>query len=299
MFIMENENRIPKPPQKVEIPKKIGVVHTYAEDMASAVENIHGGEIKKLIERDEKFHDEEENVSPESKKNKFLMILSGILVLAAIIIIYLVIQLNKKTNTVIPTPIQQSQSIIFIDKSQSISIDKLTKEEIITTIKKEVSTTDVKGGGIEAIYLTENNKTIGFNRFIELLGINVPAEVSGYTDDNFLIGVHNGSIKSFFMLLKVRSFIDIFPGFKIWENKMFIDLHSLFGSEINADTKDLLTKDFADSIVGNKNARTLYDKNNKAVLEYVYANETSVVVISNDETATEIMNRLSAGTVKK
>ena len=299
MFIMENENRIPKPPQKVEIPKKIGVVRTYAEDMASAVDNIHGEEIKKLIERDEEFNKEEENLSPESKKNKFLMILSGVLVLAAIIIIYLVIQLNKKINTVIPVPIEQSSSIIFTDQNKSIAIDGLTKDEIIKTINLEVSTADLKNGGLEAIYLTENNQTVGFNKFLQLLGITVPEEISGYTDDNFLIGVHNGETKSFFMLLKVRSFVDIFPGFKIWENKMFLDLHSLFGSDINIDTKDLLTKDFVDSIVGNKNARTLYDKNNKVVLEYVYADETSVVVISNDETANEIMKRLSTGTVKK
>ena len=129
--------------------------------------------------------------------------------------------------------------------------------------------------------------------------MNVPSEISSYTDDNFLIGAYSGTTKSFFILLKVNSFTDIFPGFKIWENQIFNDLHSLFGIEINPDTKDLLTTSFTDNIVNNKNARTLTDKNGKTILEYVYVTETSVVIIGNDETAIEIMLRLSTGQVGK
>ena len=294
------ENQIPKPPiQKTEhvIPKKIGVVKTYAEDMANAMEHVQGSVIKEIIREQEHLGKEEENLSPESKKNKLLMIMSGILILATIIIIYLIVELGNKTNNVVP--VQQSTSMIFTDTAQFLPIDNMTKDQIVQTIETEVSGTTVKSGGIEAIYLTENNKVIGFNRFATLLQINVPPEVLNYTNDNFLIGVYNGTSKTFFMLLKVNSFTDIFPGFKIWENKMFIDLHSLFGTAITVDTKDLLTKDFTDTIVGNKNARTLTDKNGNVILEYVYANDSSVVIIANDETANEIMLRLSTGNIAK
>ena len=294
---MENQDQIPKPPEIQELPKKIGVVHTYAEDMAHAVEGIHGGEIKRLIQKDSEFKDEEVNLSPESKKNKMLMVLSAVLIIATVVIVFLVVKINSNSNTVVP--IQKSESIIYTDKTQLLPIDNLTKDEIIKSINAEVSATDVKSGAIEAIYLTENNRSIGFSRFAELLQLNIPAEISSYTDENFLIGAYNGNTKSFFILMKVKSFTDIFPGFKLWEDKMFFDLHSLFGTEINVDTKDLLTKDFSDTIIANKNARTLFDKDNKSIVEYVYANETSVVIISNDETANEIMLRLSTGNIAK
>ncbi len=300
---MENEQDIPKIIPEVVLttppatPTQKGVIETYAEDMAKAAENLKGIEIKKMIEREEQSNKIEENLSPESKKNRTLMILSGILIIATVIIIFLVVKLSNKIETV--TPAQQSKSMIFTDKNQFLPIDTLTKDQIIQTIKNEVAGSDVKNNGIEAIYLTENNKVIGFNRFATLLQMNVPAEVTSYTDDNFLIGTYHGSANTFFILLKVRSFTDIFPGFKIWEGKMFSDLGTLFGTEINADTKELLTKDFTDSIVNNKNARVLSDKDGKTVLEYVYADDTSVVIIGNDETANEVMLRLSAGKVGK
>ncbi|MCX6753117.1 MAG: hypothetical protein NTW62_02120 [Candidatus Nomurabacteria bacterium] len=288
-----NELNTPKPIEIKEEPilTKNGMVQTYAEDMAKAAESLQGMELKKLIERDEQFGEQKENLSPESKKNKILMIISTILMIATVTLVFLV---YKKSNTIVSIPvIQQNKSIIYTDKTQFLSIDGLNKDQIIQTIKNEVSSTDVKSGGIESIYLTENKQVIGFNRFTTLLNLNIPNEVSSYTNDNFLIGAYNGSTKSFFILLKVKSFTDIFPGFKLWENKMFSDLYNLFGINLNTDNQDLLTKDFADSILNNKNARTLYDKDNNPILEYVYASDTSVVIIANNETAREIMTRLS------
>lgn len=288
---------IPKPVQQVPQSPTLKGIETYAEDMARAAENIQGMEIKKLIEKDEDFNRQQENTSPESKRNKIFMLVSGLLLTATVVIIFLAVKLGGNTPAVIP--VQQSQQLIYTDKNQFLPIDGLTKDQITQTINNEVSSTDVKAGGIEAIYLTENNKVIGFNRFATLLEMNVPPEVTSYTNDSFLMGVYNGTTKTFFILLKVNSFTDIFPGFKLWENKMFSDLHDLFGTPLNASTQDLLTKDFADTIVNNKNARTLTDDNGNTVLEYVYANDTSVVIIANDETANEIMLRLSTGQVGK
>ena len=54
-----------------------------------------------------------------------------------------------------------------------------------------------------------------------------------------------------------------------------------------------------DGIVNNKNARILRDKDGKAVLEYVFADETSVIITDKDKTAEEIMLRLASGQIKK
>ena len=44
-----------------------------------------------------------------------------------------------------------------------------------------------------------------------------------------------------------------------WENKMFSDLHDIFGIPLSLDTGYLLTKNFEDGIIQNKNARILRD----------------------------------------
>ena len=80
---------------------------------------------------------------------------------------------------------------------------------------------------------------------------------------------------------------------------MFYDLHGFFGTDITVDTTYLVTKDFADGLVVNKSARILYDKDGKIVLMYVYADDTSVIITNTQEAAQEIMNRLSAGQIRK
>ena len=209
---MENEiiKEIPQP-TPANISQK-GIIETYAEDMAKAAESLQGMEIKKMIEKDEQYGMQEENLSPVSKKNKTLMILSAVLIIATIIIIFLIFKLNNKVATVTVT--QQNNTIIFTEKTQFLPIDTLTKDQIIQTIKNEISASDVKNNGIEAIYLTENSNVIGWSRFASLLQMNVPAEITNYADDAFLIGVYRSTAKNFFILLKVRSFTDIFQGYQ-------------------------------------------------------------------------------------
>jgi len=107
------------------------------------------------------------------------------------------------------------------------------------------------------------------------------------------------SSKDFFILLKMRSVADIFDGLQAWENKMFAELHGFLGIDFSSDTKYLLTKNFEDGIVENKNARILYDKDNKIVLMYVLADDNSVIITDSQSATHEIMLRLASGQVKK
>jgi len=74
---------------------------------------------------------------------------------------------------------------------------------------------------------------------------------------------------------------------------MFFDLSGFVGVDINVDTTYLLTKDFEDGIIGNKNARILYDMNSQPVLMYIFANDTSVLITSSEQAADEVILRLT------
>jgi hypothetical protein len=102
-------------------------------------------------------------------------------------------------------------------------------------------------------------------RFIALLKANLQPKVDLplgdiFVSDNFLMGVVNTETQDFFILLKVRSTADVFESMHAWENKMFIDLGLLFSVAVSPETKYLLTKDFDDCIIENKNARILLTK---------------------------------------
>jgi len=283
---------------------KNAMVETYAEDMAKILESDTGGLIKKIIRGEERHEAEKKNLSPQSKKNRFFMLVSILLVfLASVVLSFLF--LKKTTNTV---PIEkQFVPIIFNDQSTFLEVSGLKKDDIEHTVLNEINATKVKNGGLEGIYLTENKQIIGLRRFITLIkGSFIPGNNLFFVKDNFLLGVVNtetppadGASKGFFILLKVRSAADIFDALRSWEEKMFFDLYGFLGIDISNETKYLLTKNFEDGIVENKNARLLSDKDGNLVVMYIFADDNSVIITNSPESAHEIMLRLASSQKKQ
>ena len=273
------------------------IVETYGEDMARVIEGDQGGLIKKIIHEQEQKELEKKTLSPDSRRNKSYMLVSALLLLLAFTTFTFFI-FKRNVNTV---PIErQFDPLIFNDKSFFIETASLSKEKIIGSILTEMSTTNLKNGGLEGIYLTENKQVIGLRAFISILKSSfVPPANNNLVADNFLMGLVKGTNKDFFVLIKMRSFQDIFDSVRAWENKMFYDLHSLFGVSINSNTSYLLTKNFDDGIIENKNARILYDKDGGIVLMYVFADETSLVIAGSIDAVREVMFRLSSSQLKK
>jgi hypothetical protein len=282
------------------------IVETYAGDMADVIESDKGDLVKKIIHGEEEHEEERKNLSPESKKNRIFMFI-GILLIALALATLSFFIFNKDADTV---PVQkQFIPLVFTDQSTQIEISGLKKDEIAQTVLSGVSNTKVKAGGVEGIYLTENAQSVGLRRFITLIsGSFVPGDDTTLVNDNFLMGDVNSQAGpasaeavaggDFFMLLKVRSTADIFDSLRAWEGKMFSDLHGFLGINISSDTNYLLTKNFEDGIVENKNARILYDNNGGIVLMYIFADDNSVVITGSQPAAHEIMLRLASSQVK-
>lgn len=281
------------------------LVQTYAEDMAKVIQDDREGLIKKIIHGEQEHEMEKKNISPASNKNRFLLIM-GILFLSVSLGTLYYFVVNREAPTV---PVEkQLTPIIFNDRSTFLEVDGFNKERISQTIVNAVNTTPVKSGEVDGIYLTENKRVVGLRKFIDLIkGSFVPNSNTLLVRDNFLLGVVNSqnkqplvaSGKDFFMIIKVRSTADIFDSLRAWEDKMFSDLHGLFGFNITSSTKYLLTASFQNSIVGNKNARILSDKDNNIVIMYVLADDDSVVITNTENAAHEVMLRLASSKIKK
>ena len=272
-------------------------VKTYAEDMAKVIESGEGGIIKKIIHEQEEQEAEKKNLSPESKKNKLFMLVSVALVVLAFLTIISIIVFRQKIFTVSVAP--QFTPIIFTDQNKFLEIGGLNRDKIIQTVLNEMNTAKIKVGGIEGIYLANDKNPVLLREFVKLIGGSFVPGQTIFVSDNYLLGVVNNKAKDLFILLKVRSFADIFQSIRAWENKMFYDLHGFFDIGITSETNYLLTKNFEDGIVENKNARILYDKDNKIVLMYVFADENSVIITNTSEAVREIMLRLASSQIKK
>ena len=279
------------------------IVQTFAGDMAEVIENDKEGLIKKIIHGEEEHEEEKKNLSPESKKNKLFMSIGIFLFFIALVTLSFLF-FKKDIGTVQIE--QQSTPLIFNDKSIFLEVDALSKDEIIQTVFNQVNQTEVKIGGVEGIYLIENKKIIGFQRFSTLIKSNLVFDEANFISDDFLMGSMLIGLKStspkagdFFMLLKVSSILDVFNSMRTWEGKMFSILHGFFGINISSETNYLFTKEFQDGMVENKNARILYDQNENIVLMYVFADDNSIIIANSEPVVHEIMLRLASAQKKQ
>jgi hypothetical protein len=278
--------------------KKDNTIHTYAEDVAKIIAKDTGSLVKKIIHAEEEREGEKKEESPLLKKNKYFMFISVSLLILSLIILFFFLFFKTDINTV---PVEkQFVPIIFNDQYNYQDVLGLKKDDIAQMVLNQVNATQVKNGGIEGIYLTENKQMIGLRRFISLIKGNfVPGGSTLFVDDNFLMGVEKDELNSgfgarygFFVLLKVRSIADVFDSMRAWENKIMTDLHGFLGIDISSDTNYLFQKNFEDGVVENKNARILYDKDGKLVMMYVFADDNSVVITNSLNAVHEVILRL-------
>lgn len=190
------------------------------------------------------------------------------------------------------TPTQITKlSLESLSKGVSIA-DIYTVDELAKMSEVEKNEKIDLNQGIQ--YLSEAKiKPINTENPNEGVVIAPVADTTKEVVSNFPVGT------DLFILLKVNSFADVFNQMRIWENKMFTDLHDFFGVDISIDTSYLLTKDFVDGVIQNKNARILYDNTGKIVMMYVYIDDSSVVITNNEETTREVILRVNSSKIKK
>jgi hypothetical protein len=270
------------------------MVQTYAGDMAQAIGGEQGGLIKKIIHEEEVKQEEHSN--PEQIKNKIFMA-AGILLLVLALGTVVYLSMNRKEIGTVP--VATFTTMIFTDKSASIDATGLTKDQLAQALWAEIDASEVKYGGIEEVTLTLNSRGVGLRGFITILKGALVLSGPQLVDDNFLLGFYTWEARSPFILIKVRSIPDIFNSMRSWEAKMFYDLHGIFGTDINADTNDLLTKSFEDTIVENKNARILYGAGGEVILVYVYLDDSHIIIANDLVAVHEVATRLAGSRIKQ
>ena len=272
--------------------------------MAKVIKDDHQGLVKKIIQEEKARADEKKNLSPESKKNRIFMQMSATLFILGLGILFFLFW-NRGADTVEPVP--EFVPLIFTDQSSFLEVAGLKRGEILQIIFNQTTASTVKPGGLEGIYLAFNKKVVGLRQFVFLLQANfLPPENPVIVSDQFLMGWVNLAGRAegatgigFFILLKTRSASDIFESLRAWEEKMFQDLHELFGRGAAGENDYLLTKSFEDGLVENKNARQLLNDAGDPVLLYVFADNNSVVIADASATAREVMLRLTAKQTKE
>ena len=271
--------------------KSAPVVETFSDDILKMAESGEAGVIRGIIKGEENKELEKINSSPTSKKNEILIALSILFILLAIGSIVGFYYLTNKKQTVEIAP--KFKPLIYTESYKLLEIKNLTKDKVVESILGEIQNSKKEESAIKTYYFTENDKTISLERFLSIFEVNINNETILSFYPSFLLGTFQKEKSYVFILLKSDTTASVFDGMKLWENKMFFDLHDLFGIELNKDTNYLATKNFTDGIIENKNARILYDKEGHIVLAYVFLNNTSIALVDNIIPVKELLFRLS------
>lgn len=265
-------------------------IETYAETMAHAAESARGADIKAIIEQESLYEDVKKQTSPELLKNKIFLGAGILLLVSAIALLGYFISTRGKSRAVDVLP--QFVPAVFTEETAFIEVSELDRKEV----GKEVVLEAQRGGGEErifkGIYLTENEKVIGWADFLRIIESDF-AEKSASFGEGFLLGAVDSPEKDVFILLEARSFAEAFDAMKVWEEKIFSELYDFFGYALSEGNRYLLSKDFENTVVENKNSRVLYDEGGNPALLYVFSGERFVIIASSEEAVERVLAALS------
>lgn len=284
-------------------PTKIPKVQTYADDMVGVIQDGGEGLVKKIIEEQAQQEHIKRSMVAQSRKNKWYMFFSVLVVLLAIAGVMALLMYKKSNETVDVVP--QATPVLFVDKTELLEVAGQDRQRIAGSVRGLVHATELGAGKIRDISITENNQPIGLERFLTLTEGSFPIARTDLVRNFFIgvlgrnTGVEQGTGGELFFLLKVISLNDVFPTMRFWEKKMFGDLYEFFGIDITPETSYLLTKDFEDGVVENKNARILYDNNRNIVFAYVFIDDNTIVLATTPLPVREVILRLTYGEVRK
>ena len=295
MEINSNQN---KNNDTLEVPRK--GVHTLTNDIAHEAVAGTPGTIRAIIDAEEGREIEKEHLKVGYSVNQLYMIFGFIaLILSAGLLYYFLFFIAVKDNSGASQFTQDAKNMFLVDKSASIELAGLNKTKTLKTIVDASEKVFLPPEQIQVFNLTEDSRQISLARFLEITEANVSLPEGNIFSSDFMFGVFSSEGNHPFFILKVKSMNDAFPTMRAWENKILNDLGQIFNYEISPDNQYLLTKDFQDDIVQNKNARVLYDDLGSIVMMYVYLDDTTILISNYAGIAGEVIERKSSSNIRK
>jgi hypothetical protein len=292
--------------EQLNIPQEnLPTLETYSSDMAEAVRENEASVIK--IALAEKAQEEREVLYKKAEgtgTQKLFLVLGGIiLIVGAIIGSYILIQKNQQRNTV-------SEQAVVKNPSTPISYDTYTYLDatnaatvfdLADLIKAPLSASE-KPQSIKSLFLTKtvtlDQKTgpvsvpLSIQQLVSILGLKAPAALLGTFNAQYMIGAYQDTDKPYpFLIFTVKDYSQAYASMLQWEHTMLNDLYPILGIDVSGDRSGLLTKQFKDILINNKDARVLYDDTGKEVLYYIFINKNEFAISGNSNAIKEIISR--------
>jgi hypothetical protein len=128
--------------------------------------------------------------------------------------------------------------------------------------------------------------------FLNILQVQAPRSLVRAFDPLFMYGIVGGS-PSAFLIIKLDSFENAFPGMLAWEQTLEADIGGLF---VTRDAAQNLPADtsFIDTAIKNKDVRILRDEAGNTILLYSFYSNNLLIITDSIYTLDNIESRLTS-----
>jgi hypothetical protein len=241
MGISSEQNQEQKHEEKISFrPEnniKISQIHTYADDIKNTVKDEGVSMVKIAMaeaKKQELEKENEEEVSPTSKKNISIILISLLVLIVGIASIagaWYFFGMKKGRDS--SSTLSHRQSIIPYDEEFVVTLDANERKKLITGIESAKKFVYDKNTAIVYIPVFESFGTttnpINSKTFFSLLETRVPASLVRTFGEIFMFGFNESENQSNpFIIFTADSFSQIYAGMLEWEPAMADDIGDLF-----------------------------------------------------------------------
>ncbi len=194
-----------------------------------------------------------------------------------------------------------AHALVFVNKETKINVGTLDRADIekqvlaaqketvafnnmmAITFIREIS--DPETGGVR-------EEVAGIGEVLPLFAQEMPPDFIRALSGEYLYGIYSVGGNMPFLILKVRSYENAFAALLEWEKTMAIlrDFKVLLG--VNR-FPPVAIKEFADILIKNRDARTIYDEEKAPILYYSFVDKETLVFTTDRTTFDELLNRLA------
>ena len=199
-----------------------------------------------------------------------------------------------KVKTALPVVATVSNRFINVQNTDTLDATSLTRDTLIAAVRAEKNKSSA-AGNIEQIQFNLNTED-----FVNLLQASTPGNLVRALDPLFMLGVLTSSPDALeggtthtFLLVKLDSFENAFPGMLAWEPTLSNDLLPLFATDAEVQNVSA-TSTFSDITIANKDARVLKDNNGHTVLLYSFYGIGYLIITDNEDSLRALIGLLDS-----
>ncbi len=231
-----------------------------------------------------------EQLENKKTKNKFFLLIGGVLLLLGIITVTSVYYIKSKEQVALE---KQTKALISFSQEKDVLTANLTRDKLIANIISEKQSFSLPVNSVLYINTTIGSSTpADISLILSILTPNMPPFLERSFDSQYMLGIYSFDTNEPFIILTTSDFASSFAGMLKWEENMSFDLGKLFSIQQNTSTT---TRIFTDQSLKNKDLRVLQDVSGKTVLLYSFIDKNTLLITTNENIFSAILGKYLVG----